>query len=61
MIKPISIEELQKANSPEDKIELTIKELQSLNENIYDLDSGTIGRYLYYIIAMLKGAFDTKE
>ena len=61
MIKPISIEELQKANSPEDKIELTIKELQSLNENIYDLDSGTIVRYLYYIIAMLKGAFDKKE
>ena len=40
MIKPISIEELQKANSPEDKIELTIKELQSLNENIYDIFLG---------------------
>lgn len=61
MIAPISIEELQKTDSPEDKIELTIKELQRLNENIYGMDSGTIVRYLYYIIAMLKGTFDVKE
>lgn len=61
MITPISIEELQKADSPEDKIELAIKELQSLNENIYGLDSGTIVRYIYYVIAMLNGTFDVRE
>lgn len=54
----LNLYELRHANSLEEKIELTIKELYNLIDVIDSADKEIIKRYICYIIALLNGTFD---